>query len=77
VDHADAYGRAIDVMQAWIDGVEDIDEVLNRVDEDGWVGNRQMLRGFVNLCGSMLFDLEELMRAPAGEILQEHARRRT
>jgi hypothetical protein len=76
VNDAGAYGRAIDVMSACIDGGEDIDDVLNRLDEYDWVGNRQVLHGFVNLCASLLFDLEELTQAPTREILQDHARRR-
>jgi hypothetical protein len=75
VNPAGAYGRAIDVMQSCIDGGEDIDDVLNRLDEYDWVANRQVLHGFVNLCASLLLDLEELMRAPMREILQDHAGR--
>jgi hypothetical protein len=78
VDPADAYGGAVDVMRAWMDSCDDIDQVLNLLEEpgDGPAHNRNMLCGLVELCGSMLLDLEELTRAPMAEILQDHARRR-
>jgi hypothetical protein len=78
VDPADAYGGAVDVMRAWINSCDDIDQVLNLLEDpgDGPALNRNMLCGLVELCGSMLLDLEELTRAPMAEILQDHARRR-
>lgn len=78
MDPADAYEDAVDVMQAWIDSSDDIDQVLNLLEDRG-VGSasdRNMLCGLVKLCGSMLLDLEELTRDPMAEILHDHARRR-
>jgi hypothetical protein len=62
-------------MRAWIDSPDDIDHALSRLEGcgDGPAGNRNVLRGLVRLCGSMLLDLEELSRAPAAEILHDHA----
>ena len=65
-------------MRAWTDSPDDIDHLLNRLEDcgDGPAGDRNVLRGLVALCGSMLLDLEELTRASMAEILQDHARRR-
>jgi hypothetical protein len=78
VDPADAYRGAVDVMRAWIDNTDDIDEVLNLLENRGDkpAHDLQVLWGLVKLCGSMLLDLEELTRTPLAEILQDHARRR-
>jgi len=78
VDPADAYGGAVDVMRAWIDSCDDIEQVLNLLEDRGDrpAHDRNVLCGLVKLCGSMLLDLEELTRAPMAEILQDHARRR-
>jgi hypothetical protein len=78
VDPADAYRGAVDVMRAWIDNTDDIDEVLNLLENRGDkpADDLQVLWGLVKLCGSMLLDLEELTRTPLAEILQDHARRR-
>lgn len=77
MDSAGAVSRAVDVMGAWIDGGDDIDALTNRLDEclvDPAIF-RNVLCGLVSLCGSMLFDLEELTRAPMTEILRDHALR--
>ena len=71
----EGYGCAVDVMRAWIDSPDDIDQVLRRLEDrhDQAPGNRNVLGGLVKLCGSMLFDLEELTRASMTEILHDHA----
>ena len=75
MEQEDAYGCAVDVMRAWIDSPDDIDQVLTRLEgrHDQAAGNRNVLGGLVRLCGSMLFDLEELTRASMTEILHDHA----
>ena len=81
VDPSDEYRGAVDVMRAWIDNtddIDDIDQVMNLRESRGAkpAPDPNVLWGLVKLCGSMLLDLEELTRTPAAEILQDHARRR-
>lgn len=65
------------MMRAWIENCDDIGHVPSEFEAcliDTAVV-RLLLRGLVDLCGSMLLDLEEVTHVPMKELLYEHARR--